>query len=150
MLSLANGDEDADLLWPRVDLDMKTAKDVADRLGLAVSTVGRALSDDPRISAETKARVAEVAAELGYTPSRAARMMRGTSSDVVGLMVPDIRAGLHATIAHALGEALRGSGFRVVSRRDRQRAGPRTGARSRAVRRPGGRRRHHADRGPFA
>ena len=114
MLSLAHADQDTDELWPRVDLDMKTAKDVADRLGLAVSTVGRALSDDPRISAETKARVAEVAAELGYTPSRAARMMRGTSSDVVGLMIPDIRAGLHATIAHSLGEALRGSGFRVV------------------------------------
>jgi LacI family transcriptional regulator len=93
---------------------MKTAKDVANRLGLAVSTVGRALSDDPRISAETKARVAEVAAELGYTPNRAARMIRGTSSDVIGLMVPDIRVGLHATIAHALGEALSGSGFRVV------------------------------------
>lgn len=114
VLSLAHDDQDADLLWPRLDLSMTTAKDVADRLGLAVSTVGRALSDDPRISPETKARVAEVAAELGYTPNRAARMIRGTSSDVIGLVVPDIRIGLHATIAHALGDALSGSNFRVI------------------------------------
>jgi DNA-binding LacI/PurR family transcriptional regulator len=40
---------------------MTTAKDVAARLGVSVSTVGRALSDDPRISAETTAQVVRAA-----------------------------------------------------------------------------------------
>jgi LacI family transcriptional regulator len=44
---------------------MTTAKDVAASLGLSVSTVGRALSDDPRISAETKARVVRAAEAMG-------------------------------------------------------------------------------------
>ena len=117
VLSLAHDDEDADLLWPRLDLDMTTAKDVAERLGLAVSTVGRALSDDPRISDETKARVAAVAAELGYTPSRAARMMRGASSEVIGLVIPDIRNGLFAAVAHSLAEALSDSNYQLFSPR---------------------------------
>lgn len=114
VLSLAHDDEDADLLWPRLDLDMTTAKDVAERLGLAVSTVGRALSDDPRISDETKTRVAAVAAELGYTPSRAARMMRGASSEVIGLVIPDIRNGLFAAVAHSLAEALSDSNYQLI------------------------------------
>jgi DNA-binding LacI/PurR family transcriptional regulator len=112
MLSLAH--EGTDVLWPQLGLDVTTAKDVADRLGIAVSTVGRALSDDPRISSETKARVAQVAAELGYTPNRAARMMRGASSDVIGLVVPDIRTGLFATVAHVLADALSESAYQLV------------------------------------
>ncbi len=93
---------------------MTTAKDVAAQLGLAVSTVGRALSDDPRISMETKSRVAAAAAELGYTPSRAARMMRGASSEAIGLIVPDVRVGLFAAIAHALSTALDESGYQLI------------------------------------
>ena len=85
---------------------MTTAKDVAARLGVSVSTVGRALSDDPRISAETKARVVQAAEAMGYVADRAARMMRGASSDIVGVVVPDISNGFYATIAHALSETL--------------------------------------------
>jgi DNA-binding LacI/PurR family transcriptional regulator len=43
-----------------------TTKDIAARLGVSVSTVGRALADDPRISAATKFRVNQIADELGY------------------------------------------------------------------------------------
>lgn len=85
---------------------MTTAKDLAASLGLSVSTVGRALSDDPRISAKTKARVVRAAEDVGYVANRAARMMRGASSDIVGVVVPDISNGFYATIAHALSETL--------------------------------------------
>jgi DNA-binding LacI/PurR family transcriptional regulator len=85
---------------------MTTAKDVAVRLGVSVSTVGRALSDDPRISAETKTRVVRAAEAMGYVANQAARMMRGASSDIVGVVVPDISNGFYATIAHALSETL--------------------------------------------
>jgi DNA-binding LacI/PurR family transcriptional regulator len=49
---------------------MTTAKDVAASLGLSVSTVGRALSDDPRISAETKARVVRASEAMGYVANQ--------------------------------------------------------------------------------
>jgi DNA-binding LacI/PurR family transcriptional regulator len=85
---------------------MTTAKDIAERLNLSVSTVGRALADDRRISAETKFRVNQVAVELGYVANRAARIMRGASSPVVGLVVPDVRNSFYSTVAHALSETL--------------------------------------------
>lgn len=85
---------------------MTTAKDIAERLNLSVSTVGRALADDRRISAETKFRVNQVAEELGYVMNRAARMMRGARSPVVGLVVPDVRNTFYSTVAHALTETM--------------------------------------------
>jgi DNA-binding LacI/PurR family transcriptional regulator len=83
-----------------------TARDIAERLNLSVSTVGRALADDRRISAETKLRVNQVAEELGYVVNRAARMMRGARSPVVGLVVPDVRNTFYSTVAHALTETM--------------------------------------------
>lgn len=93
---------------------MNTAKDVAALLGVSVSTVGRALSDDPRISAETKARVVRAAETMGYVANQAARMVRGVPSDIVGVVVPDISNVFYATIAHALSETLARSGHHLM------------------------------------
>ena len=81
---------------------MITTRDIAERLGISVSTVGRALADDRRISDATKLRVRRAAAELGYVGNHAARMMRGVPSKVVGLVIPDIRNSFYSTIAHEL------------------------------------------------
>lgn len=93
---------------------MITIKDIAARLGVSPSTVGRALSDDPRISQGMKKRVAEVADEIGYVANRAARMMRGASSNLVGLIVPDIRNSFYYTIAHALSKCLEPENLQIT------------------------------------
>jgi LacI family transcriptional regulator len=91
-----------------------TTRDIAERLGLSVSTVGRALADDPRISEETKFRVRQAASDMGYVANRAARMMRGASSNVVGLVIPDIRNSFYATIAHELSKNMEAQGFQLM------------------------------------
>jgi DNA-binding LacI/PurR family transcriptional regulator len=85
---------------------MVTIKDIAARLQVSASTVGRSLADDQRISAAMKQKVLEVANEMGYVANRAARMMRGVSSNLVALVVPDIRNSFYSTIAHALSKCL--------------------------------------------
>ncbi len=91
-----------------------TTRDIAERLGVSVSTVGRALSDDPRISEETKFRVRQAASEMGYVGNRAARMMRGASSNVVALVIPDIRNSFYSTIAHQLSKNMQAEGFQLM------------------------------------
>jgi DNA-binding LacI/PurR family transcriptional regulator len=93
---------------------MVTAQDVADRLGLSVSTIGRALADDPRISATTKARVRTAAESLGYVANAAAQIMRGGSSKLVGLVLPDIRNVFYATIAQALSACCNREGYHLA------------------------------------
>jgi DNA-binding LacI/PurR family transcriptional regulator len=91
-----------------------TTRDIAEHLQLSVSTVGRALADDHRISEQTKFRVRQAAAEMGYVANRAARMMRGASSNVVGLVIPDIRNSFYSTIAHELSKNLGAQGFQLM------------------------------------
>jgi len=91
-----------------------TTRDIAERLGVSVSTVGRALADDPRISDETKFRVRRTASEMGYVGNRAARMMRGAPSNVVALVIPDIRNSFYSTIAHELSTNMEAEGFQLM------------------------------------
>jgi LacI family transcriptional regulator len=93
---------------------MITTRDIAERLQLSVSTVGRALADDRRISEQTKLRVRQAAVEMGYVGNRAARIMRGASSKVVGLVIPDVRNSFYATVAHELSTVVDAQGFQLI------------------------------------
>jgi DNA-binding LacI/PurR family transcriptional regulator len=93
---------------------MTTTRDIAARLSLSVSTVGRALADDHRISAATRFRVRQAADELGYVGNRAARLMRGGRSTVIGLIIPDVGNSFYSTVAHALAETMNASERQVM------------------------------------
>ena len=64
-----------------------TLKTIAEATGFALTTVSRALKNEPEIGAETRSRVQAVAAELGYRPDRAARGLRTGRTFVVGLIL---------------------------------------------------------------
>lgn len=65
-----------------------TLQDLADRLGVARSTVSRALRDDPQISPATRRHVRRLARDLGYHPNAAARALTRRHSGVVGVVLP--------------------------------------------------------------
>lgn len=64
-----------------------TLKTIAEMTGLAVTTVSRALKDGPELSADTKARVRAVAAEIGYRPDRAGVRLRTGRTYVISLIL---------------------------------------------------------------
>jgi DNA-binding LacI/PurR family transcriptional regulator len=68
-----------------------TSADVARLAGVSRATVSYVLNDTPRqtISADTRSRVLDAAARLGYAPSAAARTLRTGRSDVVLCLLPD-------------------------------------------------------------
>ena len=68
-----------------------TSADVARLAGVSRATVSYVLNDTPRqtISADTRTRVLDAAASLGYAPSAAARALRTGRSDVVLCLLPD-------------------------------------------------------------
>jgi LacI family transcriptional regulator len=71
-----------------------TINDIARELGIANSTVSRALRDDPRISDRVKKEVKRTAARMGYIPNIAARSLRTGQSKMIGFLMRDIRDGL--------------------------------------------------------
>ena len=67
-----------------------TIKDVARAAGVSPATVCRALSTPDLVRAETCERVRRSAAELGYSPNRAARGLITGRTGNLGIIVPDL------------------------------------------------------------
>lgn len=88
-----------------------TIRDVAQRAGISVSTVSRALNNTGRISANTKAKVERAVAELGYIPDSRAQAMRSSRTKTVGLLVPDIRNAYFAELAYTVQDSLFDAGY---------------------------------------
>ena len=65
-----------------------TIKDIAARAGVSKTTVSFALNDPDRISAETRKRVLEAVAELGYEPDSVARALATRRLGALGLLLP--------------------------------------------------------------
>jgi LacI family transcriptional regulator len=91
-----------------------TIKDIAAMLGMAHSTVSRALNNRTHVSKETRQKVQAAAEQLGYVPNRSARMLRGEADLQVGLLIPDIQNHFYSHIAQELAERCRRAGFRLL------------------------------------
>ncbi|MDN3357430.1 LacI family DNA-binding transcriptional regulator [Actinomadura sp. DC4] len=64
-----------------------TIADIAQRAGVTKSTVSFALNDRPGVSDATRTRILDIAQEMGWQPSRAARALSGGRAGVLGLVV---------------------------------------------------------------
>jgi len=62
-------------------------KMLAEELGVDVSTVSRALRDDPRVKSETRRAVQDLAQRYDYRPNAAARALRGGKSGRVAVLL---------------------------------------------------------------
>jgi LacI family transcriptional regulator len=62
-------------------------KTLARELGLDVSTVSRALRDDPRVKLETRKAVHDLAAQYDYRPNAAARALKGGKTGRIAVLL---------------------------------------------------------------
>ncbi|MEN2740176.1 LacI family DNA-binding transcriptional regulator [Microbacterium sp. X-17] len=66
-----------------------TLKDVALRAGVSTAAASQALNDRGSLRADTRARIKEIAAELGYIPHAHAAALRRGRTMSIGYVVPD-------------------------------------------------------------
>jgi LacI family transcriptional regulator len=93
-----------------------TLKTISEITGLAVTTVSRALGDAPQIALETRQRVHQVAAEIGYLPDRAAQRLRTGRTNVISLVLDPHEEilGYGTSMIRGLTAALRGTPYHLV------------------------------------
>ena len=84
-----------------------TMRDVAERAGVAVSTVSRVMTNPERISATTRQLVLSAARELGYRGASRPPAGRGS----IALVVPDITNPFYFDVIRGSQERLRDSGY---------------------------------------
>lgn len=66
---------------------MKGIRRLAEHLNISIGTVSRALNGRPDVSDETRRRVLDAAAELGYVPNQSGRSLRQGSTNAIGFMI---------------------------------------------------------------
>ena len=85
---------------------MVRLKDIAEKAGLSVMTISKALRDAPDISASTKVRVKLLAEQMGYVPDSIAQGLRNRTSKLFGLVIPSMTNPLFARMVGAIEERL--------------------------------------------
>jgi LacI family transcriptional regulator len=91
-----------------------TSHDVAKLAGVSQPTVSRALRGDSRLSAETRQRVVEAAAELQYVPSQRGRSLATRSTGQVGIVVTDLGNPFYLQVLDELHRTLRETELRML------------------------------------
>lgn len=91
-----------------------TLHDVARAAGVSIKTVSNVINGYPHIRPETRERVEKAIDQLQYQPNRAARSLRSGRTDMIGLIVPDLRNPYFAELADDVMRAARERGFSVL------------------------------------
>jgi LacI family transcriptional regulator, repressor for deo operon, udp, cdd, tsx, nupC, and nupG len=86
-------------------------EDVAARAGVSTATVSRALNDKGHVSAATRARVEEAAAELGYVVSASASSLASGRTRNVGVVIPFLNRWFFSTVIEGAQHALLAGGY---------------------------------------
>ncbi|MGZ9676841.1 LacI family DNA-binding transcriptional regulator [Flavobacterium sp. GNP001] len=75
-----------------------TLKEIANQLGISITTVSKALKGYSDVSAATKKAVVDLAQQLHYTPNSFAVNLRTKESKTIGLIIPTLVHDFFATV----------------------------------------------------
>jgi LacI family transcriptional regulator len=88
--------------------------DLAQELGLSVSTISRALNNAPDVSKATKEQVWELARKLNFQPNNLAAALRSGRSNMLGVIVPHINGAFFPEVVHGIEAVATNAGFNVM------------------------------------
>ncbi len=93
-----------------------TIREVAESAGCSFVAVSRVLSgkDIHHVSQEMRGRIRDAAERLGYRPSDAARALRTGKTRTIGLLLGAFHNRMEGCVAHALTEAAKQHGYRLI------------------------------------
>lgn len=90
---------------------MPGIKDVAERTGLSIATVSRALSGKGNVSARSRERAQTAAAELGFVLSYHASSLASGRNHNVGVVVPSVHRWFFSSVVEGVSATLLDAGY---------------------------------------
>lgn len=91
-----------------------TILDVAEATGLSKSTVSNVIRGSGQVSAETRLRVLEVVADLGYRPNALARNLVQQRTSTIGVVVGDLSNPFYSELAKLVEQRASTAGFSTM------------------------------------
>lgn len=89
-------------------------KDLAQELGVSISTVSRALNNHPDISPEITQKVKKLAAEMNYTPNPLAMGLLKQATRMIGVIVPDLVTHFYSSIISGIESIAEEKGYYIL------------------------------------
>lgn len=92
-----------------------TLKQIAIDLGVSVSTVSKALSDSPEISAVTRDKIKEFAKLRNYKPNSMAQNLKRQRTNTIGVIIPNILNPFFAKVFSGIEKYANDKGYNVIT-----------------------------------
>lgn len=93
---------------------MTRLKDIAERAGVSIMTVSKALRDEPDVSESTRARIKLLAKEMGYVPDSIAQGLRNKKTRLFGLLIPSLSNPVYVRMLLAIQERTYDLGYDLL------------------------------------
>lgn len=90
-------------------------KDLADKLGVSIATVSRALRNSHEVGEEMTQKVKKLAKELNYRPNPFAQSLRKEAPRVIGVIVPNLVTHYYAAVLDGIEDYASKLGYSVIS-----------------------------------
>lgn len=91
-----------------------TLKVIADKLGISITTVSKALKNYPDVSAKTRKAVLDMAESLHFTPNSFAVNLRTKESRTIGLIIPEVVHHFFSSVINGIIAEAEKNGYFVV------------------------------------
>ena len=91
-----------------------TIKDIARELVVSISTVSRALNNDPSIRKETREKIQAAAKRMGYVPNPVATNLKFGRTKTIGVIVPEMSTPYAAMVIDGIQDICYHNNYKVI------------------------------------
>ena len=91
-----------------------TLKEIAETLGISITTVSKALKNYSDVSEKTRKAVIALAEELSYTPNSFAVNLRTKESKTIGLIIPEVVHHFFSNVINGIIAEAEKKGYLVI------------------------------------
>jgi LacI family gluconate utilization system Gnt-I transcriptional repressor len=98
----------------RKNVEFARMSDIAERAGVSLMTVSRALRLPSKVAPATLAKIQAVANELGYVPNLVAGALAGQRSGFIVVIIPNLKAEIYSECVEGITKVCEAKGLRIL------------------------------------
>ncbi len=91
-----------------------TLKDIAEMVGVAESTVSRAVNNKPGVGDETRQKIMEIVKKYNFRPNQMARGLAKKETGILALLIPDLTEPAYPEIIKGIEKVANDEGYQVI------------------------------------
>ncbi|SDF37776.1 LacI family DNA-binding transcriptional regulator [Terriglobus roseus] len=93
---------------------MANMHEIAKRAGVSLGTVSNVLNNSAKVREPKRTRVLEAVQEAGYQPSQLARGLRRDTTNMIGMIIPDITNPFFPSVVRGAEDVAFSNGYRLI------------------------------------